>query len=384
MEDLKYSAPEEGGEGDEIVMTQAEQDASWDSMMAEQRSRQYAGIKEEVPDALSPYAHIKSEVPSMLDRGTKPTVSEPVELPTDVVKPNYIQRLQLRIGVKPDSIWGPQSSKALVSHMEEDGWNPTTLTAEKVIDDLVDASVPSKVPKLLLSPDMSQAGGAVATTTATAEEAASISFNNVLEDVLDNEGGYRTEEEATAANDSGGATNYGVAYNYHKEYLKDNFGVEKASDMENLTEEQASTFYKEKFYDKYKIGEFPEGSRSSVFDVAVNSGANGIKTVAIAVGLEQTATIDDIVSAAQNNPPDEKSIGTAQLERLLQNAEAFAEDVNSTGSNVFYSEDSPHKTTSDSNGIGNRYVEGNPFGANKIDLRNKTQAEVRELLADYL
>jgi hypothetical protein len=143
MNILEYSAPEEGGEGDEIAMSQAEQDASWDRQMAEQRAAQFVDIQSSVP----PMLERQYEVPPMLDRNAAPAVSRPIESPTDVVKDGYIPRLQQRVGAKPDGVWGPQSSKALVSHMEEDGWNPTTLTAEKVIDNIVDASVPPMLVK---------------------------------------------------------------------------------------------------------------------------------------------------------------------------------------------------------------------------------------------
>jgi hypothetical protein len=291
MEDLKYSAPEEGGEGDEIAMTQAEQDASWDRMMAEQRSAQYEGIENEVPAML---ARPELEVPPMLDREALPYVSEPVEGPTEVVKDGFIPRLQERVGATPDGIWGNESSKALLSTMQSTEWNAEPVTAESVIDNLVDATVPSKVPELLLRPDMTQAGGAEPTEGSSSKEQ-----NTLIESVFRHEGGYSNDKEDTGNyhNDKFVGTNHGISAPVLAEHLGRQPTVQ---DMKDLTKVEANAIYKKDYYDKYGIDSLPKDLQEIVLHSVVNSGSHGIKVVQEMLGIDVDGVAGPNTKAAMN------------------------------------------------------------------------------------
>jgi GH24 family phage-related lysozyme (muramidase) len=176
MEDLKYSAPESGGEGDEVVMTQAEQDASWESMMDQERRAQTNN--EGVPFYLNQDITNDESLPRDTPQEPERYFGQPVT-PIEV-QGTYTAKLQEKVGAKVDGVWGPESGEALKQTLQPKGWNAEPITAESVIDDLVDATVPSKVPELLLSPDMTQAGGAEPT---------------VLEDQGISEDGVRTVDE---------------------------------------------------------------------------------------------------------------------------------------------------------------------------------------------
>lgn len=85
--------------------------------------------------------------------------------------------------------------------------------------------------------------------------------------VLKVEGGYVWNKK-----DKGGATNHGVAYNYHYLNLKQ-YGIYGPSDMPKLTKEQAIDFYYRYFWVPSQADEIPDAKLALIyFDLAVNSG----------------------------------------------------------------------------------------------------------------
>jgi lysozyme family protein len=86
--------------------------------------------------------------------------------------------------------------------------------------------------------------------------------------VFSSEGGYVNDPE-----DKGGATKFGIAYNYNATYLKDNFGITGPEGMFNLTIEQARQLYYDKYWIKCEadiISNLPLAYMH--FDAAVNQG----------------------------------------------------------------------------------------------------------------
>lgn len=82
------------------------------------------------------------------------------------------------------------------------------------------------------------------------------------------EGGYVNDP-----NDSGGPTKWGVAWNYNADALKKLFGFKSSADMKNLTKEQATELYYQKYYiasESHKISDIDLAYIH--FDCAVNQG----------------------------------------------------------------------------------------------------------------
>ena len=89
-------------------------------------------------------------------------------------------------------------------------------------------------------------------------------FDEIIEVVLEHEGGYVNDPK-----DPGGETNYGIAKRSHP-------GV----DIKNLTKEGAKEIYKEVYWDKNKVESLPEDLWHIYFDCCVNMGkSRAVKTL---------------------------------------------------------------------------------------------------------
>ena len=82
------------------------------------------------------------------------------------------------------------------------------------------------------------------------------SFDEIIEIVLEHEGGYVNDPD-----DSGGETNFGIAKRSHPDV-----------DIKNLTKEGAKEIYKSVYWDKNKVEKVPEQLRHIYFDMCVNMG----------------------------------------------------------------------------------------------------------------
>lgn len=72
--------------------------------------------------------------------------------------------------------------------------------------------------------------------------------------------------------DRGGKTKFGVAYNFHYDFLAKNYGINSSEEMSKLTLENAYDLYYKRFYLPIRadiFGEFPE-FQHLYFDCAVN------------------------------------------------------------------------------------------------------------------
>ena len=81
-------------------------------------------------------------------------------------------------------------------------------------------------------------------------------FDEIIEVVLEHEGGYVNDPK-----DPGGETNYGIAKRSHPDV-----------DIKNLTKEGAKEIYKEVYWDKNKVESLPEELWHIYFDMCVNQG----------------------------------------------------------------------------------------------------------------
>ena len=84
-------------------------------------------------------------------------------------------------------------------------------------------------------------------------------FNNIIEVVLQHEGGYVNDP-----NDLGGETKYGITKRFYPDV-----------DIKNLTKEQAKTIYHTDYWRRAKCDEVPPYLRHIYFDMCVNFGQGG-------------------------------------------------------------------------------------------------------------
>lgn len=89
-------------------------------------------------------------------------------------------------------------------------------------------------------------------------------FNDCLTRLLKDEGGYTNDP-----NDNGGPTNFGITLTDYRKYINNN-GT--ASDVKNMSVDEAKTIYKGKYWDALNCDTLPSGVDYTVFDYGVNSG----------------------------------------------------------------------------------------------------------------
>ena len=81
-------------------------------------------------------------------------------------------------------------------------------------------------------------------------------FNDVIDKVLEHEGGYVNDP-----NDLGGETKYGITKRFYPDV-----------DIKSLTKEDAKDIYKQDYWDKNKIDDLPDNLKHIFFDMCVNQG----------------------------------------------------------------------------------------------------------------
>ena len=81
-------------------------------------------------------------------------------------------------------------------------------------------------------------------------------FNEIIEKVLEHEGGYVNDPK-----DLGGETKYGITKRFYPDI-----------DIKNLTIEQAKEIYKKDYWDKNKVESLPQNLWHIYFDMCVNMG----------------------------------------------------------------------------------------------------------------
>jgi lysozyme family protein len=123
------------------------------------------------------------------------------------------------------------------------------------------------------------------------------SFDEIIEIVLEHEGGYVNDPK-----DPGGETKYGIAKRSNPDV-----------DIKNLTIEQAKEIYKSKYWDKNKVEKLPEQLRHIYFDMCVNMG----KSRAVKILQESANSKGKNISVDGGmGPTTLKAIKNVELERV--------------------------------------------------------------------
>ena len=117
-------------------------------------------------------------------------------------------------------------------------------------------------------------------------------FNEIIEVVLEHEGGYVNDPD-----DAGGETKYGIAKRWYP-----------SVDIKNLTKEQAKKIYHQDYWRPAKCDEVPKQLKHIYFDMCVNFGRKGAVKV-----LQQAAN-----SKLRNKIEVDGGIGPATL-KAIQN-----------------------------------------------------------------
>jgi lysozyme family protein len=106
-------------------------------------------------------------------------------------------------------------------------------------------------------------------------------YQYCLNELLKDEGGYTNDPK-----DPGGPTNFGITLADYRRYI-DPKGT--ATDVKNMTVDQAKSIYKSKYWDAVNADGLPSGLDYTVFDYGVNSG------VSRAVRILNKLKSDDVV-----------------------------------------------------------------------------------------
>lgn len=169
--------------------------------------------------------------------------------------------------------------------------------------------------------------------------------------------------------DPGGATKFGIAYNYNKKDLK-KYGINSSSEMGKLTEDQANEIYTTKYYEPSKAEQLPFEAKEAYMNSYINSPDKGVKALQETVGTSADgkfgkATEAQIQQYLKTNSPEDLALGIRRnyIKQL----------INSKGKNNNWS--------SFGNGWVNRYLglKDSPFGetGNRINLNDlKTEDDV--------
>ena len=102
-------------------------------------------------------------------------------------------------------------------------------------------------------------------------------FNEIIEKVLEHEGGYVNDPH-----DRGGETNFGITKKFYPDV-----------DIKNLTKEQAKHIYHTDYWRRGKCDEIPSKLRHIYFDMLVNFGKRGaVKVLQKAANAKNKDKID--------------------------------------------------------------------------------------------
>ena len=123
-------------------------------------------------------------------------------------------------------------------------------------------------------------------------------FNEIIEKVLEHEGGYVNDPH-----DRGGETNFGITKKFYPDV-----------DIKNLTKEQAKHIYHTDYWRRGKCDEVPSQLRHIYFDMTVNFGKRGaVKVLQRAANAKNKDKID--VDGGLG-PATLKAIQNLELERV--------------------------------------------------------------------
>lgn len=140
-----------------------------------------------------------------------------------------------------------------------------------------------------------------------------LEFNEIIEEVLEAEGGFVNDPD-----DLGGATNFGVTQKSYSAFLDRKASVE---DVKNMTREEAKECYKEDFWYPAKVDRLPENLRHIYFDMVVNMGRkNAGKIIQQAVNTKKNQTlleVDGIVGSGTLSHVTDLTLKDVLVERAM-------------------------------------------------------------------
>lgn len=177
-----------------------------------------------------------------------------------------------------------------------------------------------------------------------------IDFDTLFEEVILHEGVALTDDP----DDRGGLTKFGISKVANPDI-----------DVENLELEDAKKIYKERYWDKFKIGKMPEEFRRDVFMNVVNSGSAFIQDMQTSLGV----AVDGAVGP--------QTLGALRKHKGTDLSSALFDAQVSRYIRIAKNDPSQRKYL---NGWMNRVVGAEPgevFAGGKIDLRNLGEKEIR-------
>lgn len=129
-----------------------------------------------------------------------------------------------------------------------------------------------------------------------------MNFDQAFEKVIGHEGGYSNDKR-----DPGGETKYGISKRAYP-FL----------DIKNLTLEHAKEIYRQDYWNRLKLDQFPECVRFDLFDAAVNSGVKAAaKMLQKACEVIPDGIIGQQTIAAANSMDPEQLDSRLSGQRLL-------------------------------------------------------------------
>ena len=134
-------------------------------------------------------------------------------------------------------------------------------------------------------------------------------FEHCLKYVLEHEGGFVDHPK-----DPGGATNLGVTKSTWENWVGHPVDVEA---IKNLTIADVTPLYKEKYWDKVRGDDLPQGVDYCVFDTAINSGpGRAAKFLQEAIGVTADGAIGPMTLKASKEANARQVIDAYSAARL--------------------------------------------------------------------
>jgi len=123
------------------------------------------------------------------------------------------------------------------------------------------------------------------------------SFERAFAEVLRHEGGFVQHPR-----DPGGATKFGVTWEALAAFRECSVSVD---DVRNLTQAEAKTIYRRRFWDAVRSGDLPPGLDLAVFDFAVHSGpARAVRMLQDSLGVAADGIVGPVtLEAARRADP---------------------------------------------------------------------------------
>jgi len=202
--------------------------------------------------------------------------------------------------------------------------------------------------------------------TEIAQEQAKGMKEDIIRTAMGEEGGFND-----IAEDTGGATKYGIALNHNKKELKE-LGVPATPEgVKGLTEEQAMEIYDKKYFQGYHVDKLPPHLQHAYFTSLINSPRKAIKAVQALVGLKGK-DVDGYWGKQTEKAIASFDFSNTKASSLKQ---AYARNVFENASDA--------KLKKFANGWLNRYLETDQFGSRGIDARKMTRARQLDLISNW-